>query len=1187
MLRHKIRKSPCRPDAREPLRPRILGRLRTCALLTFLITLAPLLVCPAGAQTEEESADSQKVESTIEAVKAQVERLAGAEGGDDEQRKNLLDTYRRALTELQQAKQNTEAARNYQQEATKVSERIEKLRSELEQLPDQAVVQIPPDAELSQLEQRLHEAEAELANARKTTTELQEESKHRSERRVEIPRLIAESREKLQQVKQELSTPAPEGTSEPVAAARQTLLEARQKALETRIESLEHELTSYDARKQLLPVRIDLAARKADLARQRVERLKKAVSERRKEEAKKAAEEAARTRREAARAHPLLKNIAEENQQLANRRVGPNGLTSRIEAANKRLEEVSSLRDEMEQEYQSVKEKVDAVGLNEAVGILLLKKRGDLPRIPLHRREIQRRQEKISSVQFEMLELEEERREFTTVEGRLNNLKEQLPETTESQRREELLAEARALLETRRKLTNSLISDYDTLFGALVDLDSSQRQLVQTASRFSSYIDRHVLWVQSDPALSLETPRKGLNGLRWMLSPANWKELVNATWNDLRRNPLPYLTFVLSLTVLVLLRGRLRKRLDEIADHLHSSETDRIALTGWGLVLTVLLAIPGPLVLVFFGWRLGLPRMGTSFGAAIGNGLRAAGGYWLVLALLTAVCRQNGLADAHFRLREEGIAFLRRHLHWFVAVVVPAVFLLQTFQWQPTEAWTESIGRVAYMAALGSLAIFFAITLRPNGQLIQTLLRRSRGSYIERCRYIWYFIAVALPTTLVIASATGYYYSALRLADRLHWTILVVLVIMFLHYLTVRWLLLVRRRLAAERVKEKRAEQQAQSAEESDDTQGEKETRQEEPEEDLFALSMQTRRFLRAFLGVTFLGGLWIIWSEVFPALTILQRIKLWSVSAGTGAEADVLQISLAGAILALIIVVLAIVAARNIPGLMEIGILQHLPLDRGVRFAIRTLSRYSLVVVGVVLAANQLGFGWAKVQWLVAAMTVGLGFGLQEIFGNFVSGLIILFERPMRVGDTVTVGDIFGTVTQIRIRATTIQQWDRKELIVPNKEFITGRLINWTLSDTVLRMEFPVGIAYGSDTDLAEKRLYEVAHSADNVLDDPAPRVVFKGFGDNSLQFELRVFIDDIENYVPTWHDINREICRTFRESELVIAFPQRDVHLNLAQDDIPVSLRKSLEEGKAEPEHDENEPEGNEKDKDEAESK
>jgi potassium efflux system protein len=184
--------------------------------------------------------------------------------------------------------------------------------------------------------------------------------------------------------------------------------------------------------------------------------------------------------------------------------------------------------------------------------------------------------------------------------------------------------------------------------------------------------------------------------------------------------------------------------------------------------------------------------------------------------------------------------------------------------------------------------------------------------------------------------------------------------------------------------------------------------------------------------------------------------------------------------------------------------------------------------------------------QWLIAALGVGLGFGLQEIVANFVCGLIVLFERPFIVGDTVTIGDINGTVSRIRIRATTVIDWDRKELIVPNKEFVVGRLINWSLSDKYVRIRIPVGIAYGSDTKLAEELLLQAARKNPRVLSEPAPEAVFKGFGDNSLSFELRVYINGIENWIPMLHELNLTIDNAFKEAGVKIAFPQQDVHLD-----------------------------------------
>ena len=155
-----------------------------------------------------------------------------------------------------------------------------------------------------------------------------------------------------------------------------------------------------------------------------------------------------------------------------------------------------------------------------------------------------------------------------------------------------------------------------------------------------------------------------------------------------------------------------------------------------------------------------------------------------------------------------------------------------------------------------------------------------------------------------------------------------------------------------------------------------------------------------------------------------------------------------------------------------------------------------------------------------VAALGVGLGFGLQEIFANFISGLIILFERPIRVGDLVTVGEFSGRVTRIRIRATTILNFERRELIIPNKEFITGRVINWTLTDPINRIEVAVGVAYKTDPERVMNVLLEVAKSNPNVMADPAPVVVFEGFGDSSVNFRLFAYVSNYDNRLDPLHN-------------------------------------------------------------------
>lgn len=268
-----------------------------------------------------------------------------------------------------------------------------------------------------------------------------------------------------------------------------------------------------------------------------------------------------------------------------------------------------------------------------------------------------------------------------------------------------------------------------------------------------------------------------------------------------------------------------------------------------------------------------------------------------------------------------------------------------------------------------------------------------------------------------------------------------------------------------------------------------------------------------------------------------------------TGAEAEAaagsIPFTLGDLLAALVLALVTLVAARNIPGVAEIVVLQRLPLDKGSRYALATVIRYAILIVGVSATLTAVGLSWDKVQWLAAALTFGLAFGLQEIFANFVSGLIILGERPIRIGDLVTVNNVSGTVTRIKMRATTIMDFDGKEMVVPNRSFITGAVINWTLSDPTLRIVIPVGVAYGSDVALVKETLLRVGRACPYALPGKEPAAWFLKFGESCLDFELRVWARTVDEAMLTRDELHRSIDKAFREAGIEISFPQRDLHL------------------------------------------
>jgi small-conductance mechanosensitive channel len=223
--------------------------------------------------------------------------------------------------------------------------------------------------------------------------------------------------------------------------------------------------------------------------------------------------------------------------------------------------------------------------------------------------------------------------------------------------------------------------------------------------------------------------------------------------------------------------------------------------------------------------------------------------------------------------------------------------------------------------------------------------------------------------------------------------------------------------------------------------------------------------------------------------------------------------------------------------------------LDRGGREAMITVSGYIGVLLSALLGLSVAGFDFTNLAIIAGALSVGIGFGLQNIVNNFVSGLILLFERPIRTGDWIIVGNTEGYVRKISIRSTQIETFDRADVIVPNSELISNQVTNWMLHDAWGRVIVPVGVAYGSDVRKVEQILIDCAMEHPLVIKDDdkigPPRVLFRGFGDSSLNFELRAFISVVDKRLMTLSDLNFAIEKSLRENGVEIPFPQRDLHL------------------------------------------
>ena len=1151
-----------------PIGNRSLRRL-AAAVLLVAGSLAPHLAAVAQQATTQEATTQEAAapKLTIEKVDAQLKQIQEATALDEATRTKAGELYTGALEQLRLAQEWAQKAAESEKARQDAPQMLKDIETELAAAPAEPQPVIPEGASLGELEQSLASAEAELAASRSILEELQNEPTRRADRRKQVPELLAAVSQRLQEAEAQQAAPAAPGEPAEIAEARRTQVQTRIQALQAEKDAYEKELLSYDARSKLLTLRQDRAVRKATQDDKLVKAWRDVVSRARQEETQRATAEASEALLKAGQASPVVRdfaqNLASENEALVKQRTGPDGLARKIEKATQKREEVEEQLGKVTADLKDLKAKVETAGLNNAIGLLLRNTRRGLPNLRLHRRNLRDRNDVIADIQFEQFPFQEQRTALADVEGIVTETLDELAPSASEGQQKNLARILRELLTTKRTYLDALLSDYTAYLDLLLKLQMKEQQLADKTDELAAYIDERVLWVRSADTVQIGDFTEAWATAWWFLAPRKWNTVRQTLQADLLTNAALYALALLVFVILFAARRRLIRRIVQAGEEAQKRACISFNVTFLSLVITLAISAIGPAVLGFVAWRLAAARLADDFGRMLGSGVAAMALVLLTVEIPRQAIRKGGLAQAHFDWPAAPLRTARSHVLWLLAVALVAVFVITAIEAGGDETRTESLGRLTFVVAMLAFGLFARVLMRPAVGPIAQLTRPARDGHGRKLQDLLYVVAVGVPVTLALLACAGYFYTALRLSWRFHITLFFAVSLFILRGLLVRWLMIERRRLAREQARKRREALKAQSSAQE----AEREEQGQEPELDLVAIDTQTQSLLRSVMVFSLIVGVWVIWADVLPALGILKRVELWHTvevvtETVTNAEGqpmpttqeEIVPITLAHVGLAILIASMAWMVVRNLPGLLEIALLQRLPMGAGERYAITTVLRYVIIITGIVLTFNAIGVGWGKVQWLVAAMGVGLGFGLQEIFANFVSGIIILFERPIRLGDTVTIGSISGTVTQIRMRATRITDWDRKELIVPNKEFVTGQLINWTLSDQVLRVIIPVGIAYGSDTQKAFRVLHQVAKDHPLVLADPGPKVLFLGFGSSSLDFELRVYVPNIDSFLQVKHELHMAIDHAFREADIEIAFPQQDIHVRSIEAALPL---------------------------------
>lgn len=692
------------------------------------------------------------------------------------------------------------------------------------------------------------------------------------------------------------------------------------------------------------------------------------------------------------------------------------------------------------------------------------------------------------------------------------------------------------MLDLRRKVLEKLRIQYRALVRELARLVTDSRHYVQGVTEARAFLSEKLFLVRSTPPMSLETITRLPEALAWLFEPDHFVRVGGALQAAAASRPFTTGLTLLLVVGLLLARPRICASIEAATRRTRRISEDQYRNTLAALFYSILLALPIPILLGYLYFALSSGASSDEWLWSLRRPLPAIVCIAATALFISAICREGGLWQ-HFGWERSTVRIVRRCFLLYAIVYIPAAIVVATTVHSRDAQYFESLGRIAIMIGqVWTAMLLWKLLCSDEGVLAQSIREHPTRISI-RWRWAWIFLAIGLPVLLTLFAIAGYVMTAIELSFEVITITGLVIGGAFTYWMVLRWFMIRERKMALAEAIERRRKAREAARQEGDDPESNEIVTVEEDENsmDLSAIGDQTRRLLRSSFVLAIAGIVVMFLANNVPVLNTIDELPVF----GNVSLLELIQMAL--------VLLGTIVLAINIPGLLALGLLHPMNIAAGTRHAIQTLVQYTIVVVGVGIFLAILQIDWVQFGWIVAALSLGIGFGLQEVITNFVCGILILFERPIRVGDIVSIEGTTGTVSKIQMRSTTIVNWDRQELVVPNKNFITGTLLNWSLSNALNRLTLPVGVAYGSDTTRALQILREIATEHPLILDDPAPLISFEEFGDSTLNLVLRCYLPDLDNRIGVTTDLHQTIIRRFDEAGIVIAFPQRDLNLGV----------------------------------------
>lgn len=847
-------------------------------------------------------------------------------------------------------------------------------------------------------------------------------------------------------------------------------------------------------------------------------------------------EEAEKSQQKNKNTNPVISKELDFNTSISEELLKKTTEISQLSQDNLRIKNVL---DNLQQTQRNIEEQISSLQGTLVLSRIINKQRQSLPQDKV----IKGLSKQIADLRVRVFDISEFKDSLVDTQAYISKLESREKTTfTDAEK-----AQLEEILQTRSKTLSELLKLLNNQLNLSINIELNQQQVKTISDALQQKLQQQSFWVKSNSEMDLEwfTRFPGLAGyelteISKKLDFSNWKD--NLGLAGLLIGGLSLLTFFIRRQ-----HDRIKQKLTKINNSMLTVPTDSQWNTPMAIFWTVVLCLPSTFmflivfVLVTYICFLDPTEVWPW-------GLKMAF-YWLYFAFMLAMLRPNGIAYRHFNMPQSSNAVFRKilkHSVWVIGLLLNTSIFNNATEYGIAY---DVIGQA--MTVLVLLSVLFVVV---PGFRMGIATYQKAASYRRDAKPMLLglvrILLVLAPIALIVLIVMGYYYTASQIIEHLVASYFAIVTWIIIRNMVYRGFNISSRRLSYRRLQEKRASAQAKAQAQQN---GQEQTVETEDsalvlQDDAISVSDIKNQMLKItdlVLWTALFGLLYWVWSDLVTVAYYLKEITLWQQATTTEAGTVMESITLLNLLVAMIVLIVTYILVKNLGGLLETLVFSNLNLSQGTPYTITTIFTYLLIIIGASIAFASLGMSWSKLQWLFTALSVGLGFGMQEIFGNFVSGIIILFERPVRVGDMVTIGSFNGTVSKIRIRATTLIDNDRKEVIVPNKAFITERVVNWALTSSMTRLVISVGVAYGSDLELVKRLLLQAAEENEAVLKDPAPAAYFLTFGASTLDHELRVYVGQLSDRIRTIDALNRRIDELFMANNIEIAFNQLDIFI------------------------------------------